>query len=272
MALPLPDTFPATLRTWRQHRELSQLDLSLAAEISQRHLSWLETGKSQPSRSMVLRLAETLDLPLGERNRLLNAAGFAAIYRNHGLDDEALQPVHDALERILDQHLPNPSFVIDAEWNVLMTNAVAELILRELVPNAGDELELCPSGRPNLILLILDPRALRPHIVNWEEIGAGVLRRALHDVQESTHQALRARVQALAAQEQQKLEAGSAAMSPSLPIANLGLRFGDEVLNLFSVLTTFGTALDATAASLRIETFFPSDEDTSRVLSSLHSR
>jgi len=177
--------FQTMCRHWRQTRKLSQLDLALAANVSQRHVSWLETGRSRPSREMVMRLSEAMEIPLRERNLLFQAAGFAANYRESELDAPDMVPVREALEHILTHHSPLPAVVVDRFWNVKMKNSAADSLLgiaqgiRDIVPEVsrGDEI--------NLALLTLHPQGLRQYMTNWEQAAPAFLRR-LHNEALST--------------------------------------------------------------------------------------
>lgn len=161
------------LREWRSARRLSQLDLALAAEVSTRHLSCVETGKAQPSRQLLMQLADALDMPLRERNALLVAAGYAARYPETALATPQLERVRRAIEFILQQQEPYPAFVLNRRWDVLMANAAAQRVNRFVM--RGRE-----SAHDNLVRQIFDPADLRPAVANWEEV-AGDLIRHLHD-------------------------------------------------------------------------------------------
>ncbi len=165
-------TFGDSVRYWRRVRAMSQLDLAAAAMTTSRHMSFLETGRSKPSREMVLRLADALEVPLRDRNGLLLAAGFAPLYPHRQLDDPTLARVEEALDRMLDQHDPFPAVVMDRGWNLLRTNDGAQRLFGLMwapraVPDAG-----------NVLRLILEPGPVRSHIANWEELAPALLERA----------------------------------------------------------------------------------------------
>ncbi len=272
MSVPQPDlqsgSFGARLRGWRNLRRLSQLDLSLSANVSQRHLSWLETGRSQPSRSMVIQLAEALEVPLRERNQLLGAAGFAEIYQQRGLDETHMRAVNDALRRILDQQMPYPGLVVDRAWNLVMTNPSTDALLRAA---GGDRLTskaLAPDGKINLALMTLHPEGLRPLIENWEGAARVFVQRLRQDLRQTGDAQLRQRLEDLIsmAGELPELELEQA---PLLPMLTLDLKLGPEALKLFSVISTFGTPQDVTMDELRIESFFPADDSSDRLLRDL---
>ncbi|MFK7955354.1 MAG: helix-turn-helix domain-containing protein [Lysobacterales bacterium] len=256
--------FGASLKRWRTMRRLSQLDLSLNANISQRHLSWLETGRSQPSRAMVLQLAEVLEVPLRSRNELLDSAGFASIYPQQGLEDDAMTSVRQALRRMLDKQLPYPGLVLDREWNVMMTNTCANALLNAV---GGDDLwEASGSdeGKKNIALMTLHPAGLRPMLANWNEAANAFVQRLRADLTRSPDEPLRQKIEALIALAGDIPEA-DIADSPLLPMLTLDLRLGDQLLRMFSVISTFGTPQDVTTDELRIETFFPLDKISEQI-------
>ena len=255
-----PSGFGELLRRWRERRRLSQLDLATDAEISTRHLSFIETGRAQPSREMVLLLARALDVPLRDRNDLLVAAGYAAIYRESGLGAPALAQARRALDFILRQQEPYPALVLDRHWNVLEVNvASARFQERFLDPQAVAEL-----GPPNAMRLMFHPRALRPHIVNWEAAAASLIQWLHRDVVSGFGGAeARALLDELLAYPDVPSQWHTldldASLAPFLPI-----EFRKDALTLryFTTLTTLGTPHDITLQELRIESFFPADEAT----------
>ncbi len=253
--------FQALCREWRRLRKLSQLDLALAADVSQRHVSWLETGRSQPSRAMVLRLSEAMDIPLRERNVLLQSAGFTPAYRESSLEEPAMGPVLDALQRVLQHHEPLPAFVVDRHWDVRLQNAAARLLLGA----AGDPEELmgelgCP-GAINLALLTLHPRGLGRFITNWEQAAPSFIRRLRQDARASGDRGLQDRIQAIT--ELADIDADSASTADALlPVLPLEIDLQGNALSLFSVISTFGTPQDITTDELRVEAFYPADAAT----------
>lgn len=253
--------FQAVCRRWREHRRLSQLDLALAANVSQRHLSWLETGKSKPSREMVVRLAEAMAVPLRERNVMLRAAGFTPAYRETAIDEPVMAPVLDALERMLSHHEPLPAVVVDRAWNVVRRNEAAALLL-----GIGGEpeamLEAIGCGDVfNLALATLHPRGLRPFIANWDEAAPAFVRRLQQEALSSGDIELQARFAEYIAiaDVPDTTEPVTGGLLPVLP---LEIRMGDLELSLFSVIATFGTPQDVTTDELRIEAFYPTDDAT----------
>jgi transcriptional regulator with XRE-family HTH domain len=253
-------SFPALCKHWRRLRHLSQLALAESATISQRHLSWLETGRSKPSRDMVLRLADALEVPLRERNTLLNAAGYAAAYRESELEEPHMAPIYAALARILDHHEPFPALVVDRRWNRVMGNKASELILALAdMDSAADH----PSrDQPfNLAVATLSHTGLRPYIANWDEAMPLFVQRLRSEAASSGDAAVIAQVEALL-RNAGDVPAASPAPEPLLPVIPLELAIDGLKLSLFTVMSTFGTPQDITTDELRIETFYPGNDET----------
>lgn len=245
------------LREWRASRRMSQLDLALATDVSTRHLSCVETGKAQPSRDMVLRLADALDMPLRECNALLIAAGYAPSYPETALSTPAMAQIRHAIELMLKQQEPYPAFLLNRHWDVLMANQAAARVARFAL-RGGD------SAHSNMIRQIFDPNDLRSAIINWEEV-AGDLIRHLHDVVAATPSDSVARAlldEALAypgVPMQWRMRDLASAPSPLLTTV---FRVDGRQLSFFSTITTFGTPRDVTIDELHIESCFPMDEET----------
>jgi transcriptional regulator with XRE-family HTH domain len=258
--------FGRALREWRMRRGLSQLALAGDADVSARHLSFVETGRAQPSREMVLLLARALDVPLRDRNDFLSAAGYAPVYRATDLDAPALAQARRALEFVLRQQEPYPAIVIDRHWDILQANhGTARLVELFLEPAAAGELG------PNAMRLMLHPRGFRPHIVNWEAMAAALIQWLHRDVLSGMADAVTRRLldELLAypgvPRHWRRLDL-DASTDPFLPIE---FRRGDVELRYFSMLTSLGTPHDITLQELRIESFFPADpatEDAARRL------
>ncbi len=252
--------FPVHCRRWRQLRKLSQLELALAADVSQRHVSWLETGRSQPSRDMVLRLSEAMDIPLRERNNLLRAAGFAALYRESPLDGPDMGPVLDALNRVLSHHEPLPAVVVDRFWNVRKMNNAAQLMLGVAGDVEALQRRIGGGDVVNLALLTLHPEGLRRYISNWQQAGPSFIRRLRCEAHASGDPQLQStltRFIELAG----PVEEGVFS-DPLLPVLPLELDVDGFALSLFSVISTFGTPQDVTTDELRVEAFYPGDDAT----------
>lgn len=254
--------FPGLLRDWRRRRRLSQLDLSLTAGISQRHLSYLETGRSKPSRDMVLLLSEALDVPLRERNGWLFAAGFAPLFRARGLDEPEMAQVLGAVRMMLQGHEPFPALAVDRAWNVRLSNEAFARLVGLLSGEPG-----MPPGGPelNLLRLFFLPTGIRRSVANWGAIAPLLWQRACREAEASGGQDL----QAVLAEVAPALENDAFAArreAPLFPVLPLVLQAGGATLSLFSVIATFGTAQDVTADELRIESFFPADAATAEAL------
>jgi transcriptional regulator with XRE-family HTH domain len=247
--------FPALCRRWRQQRHLSQQALAEAAAISQRHLSWLESGRSRPSRSMVQRLAEALDIPLRERNTLLQAAGFAPLYRESSLDEPLMAAVRDALERILEHHQPYPALVMDRNWNWVMGNPAAE----QLMALVGVTVD---AGPVNIAEATLREDGLLRYIRNRDTALPLFAQRLRSEAVATGNRAMIAQIEHLTRRAGIPGAADPAGGTPLLPVLPLELEFGDLRLSLFTVLSTFGTPQDVTTDELRIESFYPADQTT----------
>lgn len=246
------------LREWRQRRRLSQLDLACEADISTRHLSFLETGRARPSREMVLHLAEQLDLPLRDRNDLLVAAGFAPVFPERSLADPALHAVRTAMELVLAGHEPYPALAIDRHWTLVASNrAVAPLL-------AGVEADLL---RPpvNVLRLSLHPAGLAPRIANLGEWRAHLLARLRRQIDLAADPVLVALLRELGGYPAPG-ETQDAAPDNSAVVVPLRLATPDGVLALFSTTTVFGTPLDVTLSELALESFFPANAATAEAL------
>jgi len=251
--------FGELLRQWRARRRMSQLDLATEAEISTRHLSFIETGRSQPSREMVLLLSRALDVPLRDRNDLLTAAGYAAVYRESGFDAPAMAQARHALDFILRQQEPYPALVLDRHWNVLRVNeGSARFQARFLDAKAA------ALGPPNAMRLMFHPDALRPHIANWEATAASLIQWLHRDVVSGFGGATMKRLldELLAYPDvprQWRTLDLDASTAPFLPIE---FTKDGVTLRYFTTLTSLGTPHDITLQELRIESFFPADQAT----------
>ncbi|MCX8004829.1 MAG: helix-turn-helix transcriptional regulator [Burkholderiaceae bacterium] len=245
------------LREWRQRRRLSQLELANAAEISARHLSFLETGRAAPSREMVLRLAQRLDLPLRERNTLLLAAGFAPMYAQRRLDDPALAAAREAVELLLAAHEPYPALAIDRHWTLVTANRAARRLM-----DGVDAYLLEPPV--NVLRLSLHPAGLAPRIVNLAEWRAHLFARLRQQIDASADPRLDELLRELRALP----AAGVSADAPTdaAVVVPLVLATPAGKLRFLSTTTVFGTPVEVTLSELAIESFFPADQDTAQRL------
>ncbi len=251
------------LRTWRRTRRLSQLDAALVCEISQRHLSFVESGRAQASREMLLRIAEGLEIPLRERNRLFIAAGYAPLYDERRLEAVDMESIRGALALVLSHHEPYPAIVVNREWDLLMANNGAVKLLSLLGDLETLWREVCGDGPPNVFELCFHPRGLRPHIVNWQEFAPPLIRRAQREAAANNSERLRGMLAAL--REDPALPGHwhevdwSVSLPPVLPML---LDFEGVPVNLYSMISSFGTPQDVTTDEIRIESSFPVDEPT----------
>jgi transcriptional regulator with XRE-family HTH domain len=257
--------FGSILSEWRAVRRLSQLDLALIAGISQRHISFVESGRAKPSRGMIFKLAEGLHLPLRARNDLFLTAGYAPVYPVRGLDLSEMKAAREALELILCHHEPYPAIVMDANWNIVMQNEAASRIISYCV--GTDALrQLFPGGVINFMEMMFAPNGLKPHILNWKHSRTALLRRLRREAAgnaASPSEVLRRKF------DSDPLPAGSEICrhnDGSDPMLSLELRIGDTGLRLFNTFTTFGTPQDVLLQELRIDMSFPADELTRRFL------
>lgn len=255
--------FPAALRYWRGKRGYSQLQLSTIGAVSQRHISFLESGRSQPSKELILKLGVVLAIPLRQRNVMLLAAGFAPAYRERQLSDPDLLAVRQALDFMLAQQAPYPALVVDRLWNLQLCNAAAAGMVKWLL-GMPDKQQVAIDGTVNVLKLLLDPNGVRQYLVNWQAVCADLLqwiqREAMSDGPGSEAASLLAELVALtgcAASDE-----GADLDRHALPFLPVILRKDGVELNLFTTIATLGTPRDVTVHELRIESFFPADSAT----------
>jgi transcriptional regulator with XRE-family HTH domain len=248
--------FGLLLKEWRRVRRKSQLTVALEAQVSPRHLSFVESGRSTPSREMVQTLAEALDVPLRERNALLVAAGYAPTYPERALESSELTQLHRALSRLLDHQEPYPAVVLDRQWNVLRTNRAAPRLFAHFM-------DLTTAPQPmNLLRSVFDPAGLRPWIANWEVVAQTLVQRVFREAVAGVPDR-----RVLALLEELRAYPGSPAprtTTGELPFHPVEFRKDPLRLSFFSMVTTVGAPLDITAQELRIEAFFPADGQTER--------
>jgi transcriptional regulator with XRE-family HTH domain len=251
------------LRQWRDIRGKTQQDLSFDAGVSQKHISFVESGRSTPSRQMLLDLAQALEVPLRERNELLMAAGYAPLYSDQALDAPLMNSISRALQRMLLQHEPFPAIVMDRHWNVLMTNDAVPRLFGCFIDMAAR-----PTPR-NLLHLMFDPAGMRPFIANWPQTARGLLGRVYR---EALGHVIDKRTKALIAELSQypgvKPEWRAPSPGDAMPMIPLTFVKDGVTLNYFSMITTVGTPQTVSAEELRLECMFPADDATE----SKHSR
>lgn len=247
------------LRDWRRRRRMSQLDLALEAEISQRHLSFIESGRSVPSRDMLLHLAERLGVPLRERNPMLIAAGFAPVFTERKLDDPALAPARKAIDMVLKGHEPFPALAVDRHWVLVAANAAVPPLL------AGVRDASLLEGQVNVLRLSLHPRGLAPDIANLGEWRDHLLERLHQQITATGDPVLRRLLDELAA-----YPVPESSPKPNRDFAGIAvpmeLRTEMGLLSFISTTTVFGTPVDVTLSELAVESFFPANDETARLL------
>jgi transcriptional regulator with XRE-family HTH domain len=261
------DTFGAQLRSWRLARRVSQEQLAARAGVSAKHLSFVENGRSQPSREIVLALAGALDVPLRERNTLLTAAGFAAAYRASPLDGEELVHLRRAIDHVLAQQEPFGAVVVDGHWDLLRANQGALKLFAHFPPTSADGI----AAARNLVLGILHPQALRPYIVNWTDVAGHLVARLHREIAaRPADEPLQRLLARTLAQPDVPLEWRAPAPGKlAAPFITVHLRAPTLEVRLFTMLTSIGTPLDVTAEEIHIESYFPADDTSEAALRAL---
>jgi transcriptional regulator with XRE-family HTH domain len=267
------NSFGELLRHWRTTRRISQLELGLDADVSSRHISFIETGRANPSREMVVILSSVLDVPMRERNALLIAAGFAPIYRETDLNAPQMAQVRQALQLILKQHEPFGAIVFDRHWDLVMTNEAYMHLISMLSGNLDATIApytIAPKPRLNILKLIFDPLAWKPYIANWETVARATLdrlhREAIHYNDPALHDLLQ---HLLAYPDVPARWRDPDFDNPQDVIIPVEIRFGEHLLRLFSTVTTLGTPQDITLQELSIESFHAADEQTEQLIRAL---
>jgi transcriptional regulator with XRE-family HTH domain len=250
----------ALLRHWREARGFSQLDLSLVAGISQRKISFIESGRSVPGRQTLMNIAQSLDVPLRERNALLLSAGYAPMYSEAEWSNKEMSVVMGAATRMLQQHEPFPAIVMDRYWNVLLTNRAAPDFFDCFIDMAAR------TGPRNILHLMFDPQGMRPHIADCESVALSLIQRVHreavgHVIDARTQQLLDALLAYPGVRPEWRSQA-MAASSSTLPVVPLSFVKDGAALNYFSMITTVGTPSTVAAQELRIECMFPADSET----------
>jgi len=257
IAKPAANELGVLLRHWRDLRGKSQFDLSLDTGVSQRHISFIESGRSIPGRQTLLEIAQALDIPLRDRNSLLLAAGYAPIYSDGAWNGAEMQSVTGALERMLRQHEPFPAVVMDRYWDVLMTNEAAPRFFNCFIDMAARK-----TPR-NLLHLMFDPNGMRPFIANWEAVAKSLFQRVYREsVGRVIDDRTGALLAALLAYPDVKTEWKNPVELSAMPVIPIGFVRDGEVLSYFSMVTTVGTPQTIAAQELRIECMFPADAAT----------
>jgi len=252
-----PPTFASRLVWWRKRRNLSQLQLAMAADCSQRHVSFLELGRTTPSREMVLRLAAALDVPLRQSNALLLAAGYAPVWSESDLGAQEVAPISDALDHILAQQEPFPAVVVDRRWNVLRANKGTVALVAFLIGPVQ------PGTAINLADALVAPDVLRPHLTNWAEVVRYFLRSVETDAAvDGTAETAALLERLLNYPDVRPVMDQAAPLAADRPVLPMHFEKKGTKLRLFTTIATLGTPLDVTLQELRIESFFPMDDET----------
>jgi transcriptional regulator with XRE-family HTH domain len=262
------NSFPHLLKDWRQRRRLSQLDLALTSGVSQRHISFLESGRAHPSREMILRISETLEVPLRERNSWLVAGGFAPLFKERPLDDPQMNQVMSAVRMMLENHQPFPAVAVDRAWNIRLANPSFERLAATLEPDVWTRIG---GAQRNFMRLFFHPNGIRPWVTNWTAIAPLLWCRAEREAEASAGEDMR-QILAELRPHQEKSLLWAAADTTLLPVLPLRIARNGVQISLFTVIATFGTAQDVTADELRIESLFPADEATEQLFRSLAQR
>jgi transcriptional regulator with XRE-family HTH domain len=256
-----PQTAGELIRFWRAQRRLTQLELGLDANVSTKHLSFVETGRSQPSRQLLIHLAQHLDLPIADRNRLLLAGGFAPPYLEQPYDGEVMRPLRESLHRLLEAHEPNPALVVDGLWNLIESNRAAELLWEEVDPQL-----LEPPI--NILRLAVHPGGLPKISSMTAACSAPLIHRLKRRSREDADTALGELIDEVEAYLPEEPPSGSATQ----PVVSLELRTRLGDVRLFTVIATLGAPLEVSAANLAIETFLPMDDESAARLAELSGR
>ncbi|HEV2980223.1 MAG TPA: helix-turn-helix transcriptional regulator [Solirubrobacteraceae bacterium] len=247
------------IRTWRRRRNLSQLELSLDSAISARHLSFVETGRANPSREMVLHLCERLEIPLRERNSLLLAAGFAPLYPERALDHEEMAPIRGALEHFLRAHEPYPAVVVDGHWNLISANDALDVLVDGVAPDL-----LTPPA--NGLRITLHPQGMAPRILNFAQWSSHMIRRLRRRAAITADLELERLYDEVKLYPDVALEAPAGESEASEVVLPLRIRHSKGDLAFLSTISTFGSAHDITLAELSVEAFYPANAATAKVL------
>lgn len=260
-------TFGDHLKFWRQNKNLSQMDLALNIGISTKHLSFVETGRSKPSRSLVCKIAQSLKLPLRQQNVLLNSAGYNSEFREESLDNKQYSIIKDALDRILENHNPYPAFVINTAYDIKTVNQSFISFVTFLI---GKKQTFSFS---NIMDLTFDPKGLSGFIQNWEFVSQFLLSRIWEELHSTGNPNLEILYKKLLhSSKKNKIQKAEVNKEINLPVMPLTFTKGKDILNFFSTITTFGTPLDLTCQELRIESLYPADESSKKFLINLSKK
>jgi transcriptional regulator with XRE-family HTH domain len=261
------DSFGTLLKQWRDRRNFSQLDLALSSEVSQRHISFLESGRAKPSQEMVLQLATVLEIPLRQQNLLLSAAGFAPIHTETDLSAPEMTPVRKAIDLMLCQHEPYPAFAVDRYWNLLLTNKGATRLLDAFIAPEKLHSLFYADGKINLMRVMFHPQGLRPFMVNWESVASHSLQRLHREtlVERESDFSTALLNELMSDPDVARIwQTERRRTAQHTLLLSVHLQRDDLELKFFSTIATLGTPYDITLQELRIECLFPADEATEK--------
>jgi transcriptional regulator with XRE-family HTH domain len=252
------------LKYWRHQRGYSQLDLAIASQVSQRHISFLESGRANPSQDMVLQLAGVLEIPLRQQNLMLSTAGFAPVHAETDLSSPEMTSVRKAIEFMLQQQEPYPAIVIDRYWNLLLNNQAATRLLGAFIPLESLQTQFAQDGKLNLMRVMFHPNGLRPFIANWEEFTGHLLQRLHREASATGDSEPSATLleELMGYPGISEIWHQSNRMAQNALLLTVHLKRKNLELNFFSTIATLGTPYDITLQELRIEYMFPADEST----------
>jgi transcriptional regulator with XRE-family HTH domain len=258
------DSFGLLLKQWRSQRGFSQLDLAVTSQVSQRHISFLESGRAKPSREMVLQLAEVLEIPLRQQNLMLTAAGFAPIHAETDLSAPEMAAIRKALDFMLRQQEPYPAIVVDRYWNLLLTNNAATRLLTAFIAPEQLQTHFYRDGKVNLMRVMFHPQGLRPFIVNWEDFSGHLLQRLHREAiaEGESEQSKLLLDELMSYPGIAEVWHPSARTTQNAMLLTVHLKRGDLELEFFSTIATLGTPYDITLQELRIECLFPANDNT----------
>ncbi|WP_434687013.1 helix-turn-helix domain-containing protein [Pseudanabaena minima] len=259
-----PTTFGIMLKQWRDRRSLSQLDLALTSQVSQRHISFLESGRAKPSQEMILQLATVLEVPLRHQNLMLSAAGFAPIHAETDLSAPEMTSISKAISFMLRQQEPYPAIVIDRYWNLLLANQGATRLLNTFIDPEKIQKLFYIDGKINLMRVTFDPQGLRPFVANWEEVAGHLLQRVYGEANSSIESEQSALLfdELMSYPEAFELWNTSSRSTHNDLILTTHFKHNDLNLRFFSTIATLGTPYDITLQEIRVECLFPADEET----------
>jgi transcriptional regulator with XRE-family HTH domain len=260
------NSFGTLLKQWRDRRSFSQLDLALTSQVSQRHISFLESGRSKPSQEMVLQLAAVLEIPLRQQNLMLSAAGFAPMHSETDLSAPEMSPVRKAIDLILHQHEPYPAFVVDRYWNLILTNNGATRLLDALIERDKIHALFYTDGKINLMRMLFHPQGLRPFVVNWDSFIDHLLQRLHREtlVERAGDRSTLLFNELMSYPDVANIWQTANRTAHNTLLLNIHLQRDELELKFFTTIATLGTPYDITLQELRIECQFPADAATER--------